>query len=93
MLSTACVNLTTLFILSVSGHRSSCLCPSYWWSLEGQGQTWGPDVLKALSQRLASRPSYNNKDWKDVGQSQYWDIYIDRLCANYFEFMIKIYEG
>lgn len=30
--------------LSVSGHRSSCLCPSYWWSLEGQGQTWGPDV-------------------------------------------------
>lgn len=50
-------------------------------------------MLSFVTKTIASRPSYNNKDWKDVGQSQYWDIYIDRLCANYFEFMIKIYEG
>lgn len=49
-------------------------------------------MLSFVTKTSYSRPSYN-KDWKDVGQSQYWDIYIDRLCANYFEFMIKIYEG
>lgn len=64
------VNLT-LFILSVSGHRSSCLSSSYLklvvWSIEGQGKIWGPRCKLALSQELADRLAIT----EDMSVSQY----------------------